>query len=131
MSDSNAYPGHRLGLAASGPGSLAGIWRRVAAIAIDWALASFISFAFFKLENLATLLIFGLTQWLFVATVGNSVGHRIMRIKVQRLDGAPWVGFWKSLIRVSLILLVLPPTIWDADGRGLHDKAAGTVLVRF
>jgi uncharacterized RDD family membrane protein YckC len=25
---------------------------------------------------------------------------------------------------------VIPATIWDRDGRGLHDKAAGTVVVR-
>jgi hypothetical protein len=25
---------------------------------------------------------------------------------------------------------VIPAAIWDADQRGLHDKAAGTVLVR-
>lgn len=128
MSDSNSYPGLRLGLPKSGPGSIAGIWSRIAAIFIDWALASFLSLAFFKLDNLATLAIFGVTQWLFVATMGASVGHRIMRLQVRRLDGS-WVGFWRPLIRVSLILLVLPPTIWDADGRGLHDKAAGTVLV--
>ena len=121
----------KLGLPTSGSGSLAGIWQRIAAIAIDWALASLASLAFFKQENLATLLIFGLTQWLFVATAGFSVGHRLLRLKVRRLDGASWVGFWRSLIRVSLILLVLPPTIWDSDGRGLHDKAAGTALVRF
>jgi uncharacterized RDD family membrane protein YckC len=29
-----------------------------------------------------------------------------------------------------LILLVLPPLIVDRDGRGLHDRLAGTVLVR-
>ena len=26
--------------------------------------------------------------------------------------------------------LVVPPLIMDADGRGLHDRAAGTVVVR-
>jgi len=25
---------------------------------------------------------------------------------------------------------VIPAVIWDADQRGLHDKAAGTVLIR-
>lgn len=129
MSSENEYPGHRIGLPPKGPGSLAGFWRRVAALLIDWALASFISYALFGSDNLATLISFALTQWLFVATLGYSVGHRALGLRVRRLDGR-WVGFWRSLIRVSLILLVLPPTIWDADGRGLHDKAAGTVLVK-
>jgi hypothetical protein len=27
-------------------------------------------------------------------------------------------------------VIVIPAVIWDADQRGLHDKAAGTVLIR-
>jgi uncharacterized RDD family membrane protein YckC len=108
---------------------MAPLWRRLFAIIIDWSLASFLSWAIFRYDNLATLVIFAITQWLFVATVGYSVGHRVLKLKVRQLNGS-WVGFWRSLIRVGLILLVLPPTIWDSDGRGLHDKAAGTVLVR-
>lgn len=129
MSNTQEYAGKKLGLAATGSNSIAPFWRRVAAIVIDWMLASFVSLALFHNENLATLLVFAVSQWLFVATVGYSIGHRIMNLKVTRLNGS-WVGFWRSLIRVCLILLVLPPTIWDSDGRGLHDKAAGTVLVR-
>jgi uncharacterized RDD family membrane protein YckC len=33
-------------------------------------------------------------------------------------------------VRIGLILLVIPAVIWDADNRGLHDKAAKTILVR-
>lgn len=128
MVESNSYAGARLGLPKAGSGSLAPFWRRAVAISIDWALASFVSFALFRFENFATLVIFAATQYLFVATVGYSIGHRALGMKVIRLDGN-WVGFWRSLIRVGLILLVLPPTIWDSDGRGLHDKAAGTILV--
>jgi uncharacterized RDD family membrane protein YckC len=29
-----------------------------------------------------------------------------------------------------LLLLLVPAVIWDRDGRGLHDKLAGTLLVR-
>jgi uncharacterized RDD family membrane protein YckC len=80
-------------------------------------------------DNTIHVIVFGLEQWLLVGTVGYSIGHRILGLQVRRLDGK-YVGLWRSLIRVGLILLVLPATIWDADNRGLHDKAAGTVLVR-
>jgi uncharacterized RDD family membrane protein YckC len=50
-------------------------------------------------------------------------------LRLQRLDGEPVVGFAKAGLRIALILLVLPAVIWDNDNRGLHDKAAGTVLV--
>ncbi|MGO9653847.1 MAG: RDD family protein, partial [Mycobacterium sp.] len=35
----SAYPGERLGLPESGPGSLAPVGRRVAALTIDWLIA--------------------------------------------------------------------------------------------
>jgi uncharacterized RDD family membrane protein YckC len=50
-------------------------------------------------------------------------------LRLQRLDGG-WVGLWKPVIRTVLLILVIPAVIWDADQRGLHDKAVGTVLVR-
>jgi uncharacterized RDD family membrane protein YckC len=142
MSASNQYPGQRLGLPIHGPGSLAGFWRRVGGICTDWAIALFITNALIAIAsraqgsdqsgffNLLTLVTFAVVQWVFVAFPGFAPGHRLFGIRVIRLDSKPNVGLWRSLLRVSLILLVLPPTIWDADGRGLHDKAAGTVLVR-
>jgi uncharacterized RDD family membrane protein YckC len=41
-----------------------------------------------------------------------------------------WPGLWRPIVRSVLLALVIPAVIWDADNRGLHDKAAGTVLVR-
>jgi hypothetical protein len=33
-------------------------------------------------------------------------------------------------VRTVLLCLAVPALIWDRDQRGLHDKAAQTVLVR-
>lgn len=128
MTESNNWPGKRLGLPAAGSGSLAKMGRRLLALSIDWAAALLISNAFFGGEAIATLLIFGLIQWLLVATLGAGFGHMIVGVRVRRLDGKP-VGLLAGLLRTGLILLVIPATIWDADNRGLHDKAAKTVLV--
>ena len=129
MSNAQQWAGQRLGLPEKGLGSLAKLGRRVFALLIDWSLAMIVSQAFAQGNSTVTLLVFALEQWLLVGTVGYSIGHRILGLQVRRLDGK-YVGLWRSLIRVGLILLVLPATIWDADNRGLHDKAAGTVLVR-
>lgn len=123
------WAGQRLGLPESGPGSLANFPRRLGALLIDWGIGYLLAKAFLDGNNSAMLLIFAVQQWLMVATTGSSIGHRLLGMRVVRLDGA-WIGFWRSAIRVALILLVIPATIWDADNRGLHDKAAGTVLVR-
>ena len=46
-----------------------------------------------------------------------------------RLDGKP-VGFVWALVRTLLLLAVVPPLVFDRDLRGLHDKAANTVVIR-
>ena len=129
MTESANWAGKRLGLPEAGPGSLAKMGRRIIALVIDWSLALLVSRAFFNSDNTATLTFFMLEQWLLVATTGNSFGHLFAGIKVRKLDGTH-VGIVPALIRIGLILLVIPATIWDADNRGLHDKAAKTVLVR-
>lgn len=128
MSVQQNWPGERLGLPQLGSGSLAKFPRRLGALLVDWGIAYFISYAFFNADPTAIQAVFLVEQWLLTATAGASIGHRIFGMRVARLDGA-WLGFWRSLIRSGLLVLLIPAVIWDADHRGLHDKAAGTVLV--
>lgn len=125
----SSYPGERLGLPVSGPGSVGRIGRRIAALAIDWACAMVISWAFFAYDSFATLAIFAIVQILFIPTLGGSPGHRLVGMRVQRAHGG-WPGLWRPIVRTALLVLVIPAVIWDSDQRGLHDKIAGTVLVR-
>lgn len=125
----NSYPGERLGLPESGSGSIAKLPRRFGAIAIDWACAVLISIAFFSYDPLATTLIFVIVQCVFIPTLGGSPGHRVLGMRVQRVTGG-WPGLWRPIVRSILLALVIPAVIWDADNRGVHDKAAGTVLIR-
>ncbi|MGC5169943.1 RDD family protein [Micromonospora sp. DT81.3] len=125
----STYPGQRLGLPATGPGSIARVGRRLAALAIDWTAAVLISVAFFAYDSLATLTIFALVQVVFIPTLGGSPGHRLVGLRVAAMRGG-WVGLWRPLVRTALLVLVIPAVIWDPDQRGLHDKAAGTLLVR-
>lgn len=130
MTDSQRWAGDRLGLPQAGQGSLAKMGRRSLALCIDWAAALLISAAFFNGDNTATLVTFALETLILSASTGSSFGHRIAGLRLQRIDGLPTIGVLKATLRVGLILLVLPAVIWDNDNRGLHDKAAGTVLVR-
>jgi uncharacterized RDD family membrane protein YckC len=57
------------------------------------------------------------------------VGKRLLGIRVARLDGKP-VGLLWALVRTALLLAVLPPLISDRDSRGLHDRAANTIVIR-
>lgn len=125
----NSYPGERLGLPDTGPGSVARVGRRIGALAIDWAAAVIISIAFFQYDSIATLLVFAAVQIVFIPTAGGSPGHRILGMRLVLLNGA-WVGLWRPIVRTLLLVVVIPAVIWDPDQRGMHDKAIGTVLIR-
>ncbi len=125
----NRYPGERLGLAESGPGSVGRVGRRIGALAIDWACATVVSIAFFAYDGWATMAIFAVVQIVFLPLLAGSPGHRVVGLRLMRLGGG-WVGLWRPVVRTVLLVLVIPAAILDADQRGLHDKAAGTVLIR-
>jgi uncharacterized RDD family membrane protein YckC len=123
------YPGERLGLPESGPGSIARAGRRILAIMIDWGIALLISNFAFGGNSWATLAVFAVEQTLLVGTLGYSIGHRITGIHVVRPGGgAP--GPLAGLVRAVLLCLVIPAVIFDPDQRGLHDKAMNTLLLR-
>ena len=124
----------------AGPGSIARPGRRIGALLIDYAAATIIATGFLGfdqfalpseagLTQFAPLAVFALLQILFIPTAGGSPGHRILGMRVVRFSGG-WVGLWRPIVRTLLIVVVIPAVIWDADQRGIHDKAAGTILVR-
>jgi hypothetical protein len=103
--------------------------RRIVALLVDWALAVIISIAFFHYNSFATLAIFAVIQIVFLMTVGGSIGHILLRMRVVPLRGG-YIGIWKPIVRTLLICLVIPAVIYDQDQRGLHDRAIDAVLVR-
>jgi uncharacterized RDD family membrane protein YckC len=131
------YPGRRLGLPAAGRGSLASWTSRILALAIDWAVCMAIAVAVFGTEVMTGN---GWRSWMILATFftestlvswfsGSSIGQLICRIGIVRLDRQP-LGLPRAILRAALICLVLPALVVGADRRGLHDLAAGTVVVR-
>lgn len=108
---------------------MARLGRRAAAILIDWLLCYAIGSAFLDGNQLGILGIFALEQMLLVGTVGFTIGHRIMGMQVQRVDGRP-AGIAAGVVRAILLCLVIPAVIFDPDQRGIHDRAMDTILVR-
>jgi len=95
---------------------------------IDWLICEVIALAAFHNQYL-TIAVFAVEVYLLTATTGFTVGKRLLGLRVVRLDGKP-VGFVWSLVRTLLFLAVIPALIMDGDQRGLHDKAANTVVIR-
>ena len=124
----SAYPGEKFGLPEDGPRSVATMSRRLGALFIDWFACTLISLAVFRSQYL-TLAVFAVEVYLLTALTGLTLGKRLMGIRVVRLDGKA-VGFGWALVRTVLLLAVVPPLLSDRDMRGLHDRAANTIVVR-
>lgn len=142
----SSFPGERLRLPQSGPGSIARPGRRIIALVVDWWLAILVVtlirgpvdgtgltdaqlVADMQLQSLIVLGVFAALQIVAISLMGGSVGHRLFGCYVAPLSGG-WVGFWRPAVRSILLILVIPAIVWDSDQRGFHDKIAGTVLLR-
>ncbi|MEU6475580.1 RDD family protein [Streptomyces sp. NPDC047017] len=137
MEDAGAdlgYRGERLGLPEEGPGSIARPGRRLGAVAVDWALCMLIAYGLIThgyrqaTGNWALLIFFALGV-LTVGTVGCTPGKRLFGLRVVAL-GSGGVRPLRALLRTVLLCVAIPALVWDRDGRGLHDRLAGTVEVR-
>ncbi|HVU60469.1 MAG TPA: RDD family protein [Mycobacteriales bacterium] len=131
-----ATPASRSPYPESGPGSVAHFGSRLLAFLIDGAVADLIAiivgggYHTSDRQTLSVLIAFLLIEIVFVAAAGQTPGMRVAGIAVVREDrtGRPklrWV-----LLRTLLLATVAPALIIDQDGRAMHDRAAGTVMVK-
>ncbi|MEU3253946.1 RDD family protein [Streptomyces sp. NPDC006997] len=128
------YRGERLGLPETGPGSIAGPGRRLAAVAVDWGVSLLIAYGLItdgyrQATGNWALLVFFVLSTLTVGTIGSTPGKRLFGLRVISLDTG-LVRPPRALLRSALLCLAVPALIWDRDGRGLHDRLARTVEVR-
>jgi uncharacterized RDD family membrane protein YckC len=65
----------------------------------------------------------------FTWLLTGSFGQRLLGLRVVRVDGGR-LGLPRIVLRTLLLCLVIPAVIWDSHGRGLHDRAAGSIVVR-
>jgi uncharacterized RDD family membrane protein YckC len=134
------YPGERLGLPQEGPGSAAPRGVRLLALLVDLVLMSLVTSLFVEFDvnrpdvmqrfNYTSVLVWFVITTVMVALFGFTAGKALLGLRVVRLDGRPMVGPLRAVPRTLLTALLLPAAIGDADGRGLHDKVTGTVVVR-
>jgi uncharacterized RDD family membrane protein YckC len=134
------YPGEALGLPERGPGSLARLGRRLAALAVDWLLAYGLAALgmTFGLVTPALLPTAVMVVWFVLGVVavrlfGFTPGQFALGLIVVPMaapDGRPRVGLGRAAVRGMMIALVIPALFVDVDGRGLHDRLTGTAVVR-
>ena len=121
--------------------SVAPMGRRLLALLIDWLLCYLIASsivrhnvftvndAHYQDASTLALLLFIVEVYLLTAISGLTVGKRLLGIRTIRTDGsAP--GFKWAALRTALLVCVIPACLSDRDLRGLHDRAADTIVVR-
>lgn len=130
-----AYPGEWLGLPSTGPGAVASLGRRSAALVLDWLMSMGIGALIINVASLdQSLSTFTLLVW-FVLGVGAvsifsfTPGQMIAGIQVARVDAPERVGFVRAFVRTFFLIFVFPALISDHDGRGMHDRATGTAML--
>lgn len=134
----SGYPGEKFGLPADGAGSVARYGRRIAALFADWVLSVLVASLLLPFvhvspspatRSLYDLAVFAVEVYVLTALTGQSAGKRLLGLRVARLDGKP-TGFGWMAVRTLLLLAVVPAVVYDRDLRGLHDRAANTIVVR-
>jgi uncharacterized RDD family membrane protein YckC len=123
------YPGERFGLPERGPGSVSSMPRRLLALLIDWLLSMLIAY-WLTHSQFWTIAVFAVEVYVLTATTGFTVGKRLCGIRAIRIDGGSIIGFGWALVRTVILLTVIPPLLTDRDLRGLHDRAANTIVIR-
>lgn len=130
------YPGRRVGLPATGRGSVASWGSRIGALLIDWGACMVVAIGLFGPGVMTgggwrawmTLTLFFVETTLLSWLAGASFGQLICRIMIFRLDAEP-LGPARAVLRAGLTSLALPALIIGSDRRGLPDMAAGTAVV--
>ena len=129
VAEEDYWPGKKFGLPQEGPRSTPTYLRRVAGLAIDWALAVVLSVLFFDYNGWWTLALFVLLNVVGGLLLAGSPGHLLAGIRIAPITGGA-LGLVAPVVRPLLIALVIPALIVDEDQRGVHDRLVGTILVR-
>jgi uncharacterized RDD family membrane protein YckC len=135
-----SYRGERLGLPATGTGSIAPIGPRIAAFIVDCLAAGLVAGLFVAafahrggtdaLPRNWSLVPFAIDYVGGIVLAGRTLGMYLTGVRVVRVDRNVAVDPWRAFIRTVLLVLIVPAVITDRDRRGLHDRVAGTAVVR-
>ena len=138
MGPGDGVAGRRLGLPESGPGSLAKMGRRIAALLVDWGIAvgltalgpipqGFLHTSEGQTVVAAVWFVLGVVS---VRLFGFTPGQYVLGMRVASVDNRLHVGTGRAAVRGLLIALVLPALFTDSDGRGIQDRITATAVVR-
>jgi uncharacterized RDD family membrane protein YckC len=125
------WRGRRLGLPQDGPGAIATFGRRMIAFFVDAIACALVADLWTAPDAPGpwSFVPLGVLYVVVVPLTGQTLGMRLLHVRLVQLGrGNPDVP--RAALRFVLLSLLIPALISDRDGRGLHDKAARTAVVR-
>jgi uncharacterized RDD family membrane protein YckC len=120
------------GMAGAGR-EVAGMGRRFIAITLDWLMSWAVGSLIFSQNQGRSLwipLVFFLEIVLLTWLTGASAGQRVLGLTVRSYPEGFALTLPKVILRTLLILLVIPAVVYDAEGRGLHDRIVSSAVFR-
>ncbi|MCR1783200.1 RDD family protein [Nocardioides carbamazepini] len=115
--------------------------RRIIALLVDWTLCTVLVILVFGLDaytetgstaSFLVLPVYVVESALLTWLAGGSAGKLLTGLCVIPADGRlRRLNPVKALVRQIMVALVIPPLVFRADGRGLHDILAGTSTITF
>ena len=110
---------------------LAGFGRRFAALLIDWALCLVVAsfYADPRIVAWPPVAVLVAIDTIFIGFFGKTPGMALTGIRCLSIHDGGAVGLGRALVRAVLLALLIPAVIMDRSRRGLHDRAAGSVVV--
>lgn len=105
--------------------------RRFAALLIDWALCLMVA-AFYADPRVVAwppVAVLIVLNTVGIGLFGQTPGMAVAGVRcISVFDGGA-IGLARGLLRAILLALLIPAVIMDTDRRGLHDRAAGSIVI--
>lgn len=105
--------------------------RRFGALLIDWALCLLVAAFYANPTRVAwpAVLVLIVLNTVCIGPFGRTPGMAVTGVRcISSTDGGA-IGLARALLRAILLALLVPAVILNADRRGLHDRAAGSVVI--
>jgi uncharacterized RDD family membrane protein YckC len=112
--------------------ALASLNQRFGALLIDWLLCLLITWPLSQpgWNGMGALLVLVAEYTFFVGLFGQTPGMRLLGIRCLSAVSGKTLGVPRALLRSLLLVLVVPALIMDDYGRGLHDRAVGSIVIK-
>jgi uncharacterized RDD family membrane protein YckC len=110
---------------------LASLSARFGALLVDWLLCLIVAALIGTVDGqpwLAPALLVVL-HTVSVGFVGQTPGMYLTKVRCVSTDGDAPIGPARAGLRGLLLILIIPAIVMDGYRRGLHDRAAGSVMV--